>query len=310
MEAVTAARINPHPLPRYRSSSDLLQHMQTSDSEIFEDADAVVAEFDKVADKESDFDDNLARALLFWGLMTPELGRDWYDSTFGDPRVLLDCLRAVDLVTPDVGVEWYVERFRNEELRIALNDAGLLKGCSREWIADHFKRPEDMISCLRDAGLLTAEPGVEWYADKIGRRPSGRPMYSALGWRDWLDIALFEAGLRDSIPEGSVRWYAASLKGEALLDAITEAGLLKEVGLAWLCARLGRSSKLTVKAMRASGMWDKKSPKVVMRCLDGEALEEYMQDKGLDEHDLEDATRNCTSSYWVRGTDGGRGGED
>lgn len=488
---VTAARRNPPPLPRYRSSSDLLEHMQTSESERFDDADAIVAEFEKVAYKESDFEDNLARALLFWGLMNPELGRDWYDATFGKKsRVLLDCLKAVEMLTPEVGIEWYAERFKSEELREALNEAGLMKGCTREWIAENFPRVEVMVSCLRDAGLLTADPGLEWYLDKIGRRyepelllsvlketglakdldletcvtkfkgssatlysaleacgqllpdhgrdwyvdhfsrhwlsesraspyfsmamhaagllktfedpgseeaqaerdwyaktleynPTdlyrclkacglvtsdpgaewyvknvrqcepfvaclrdaglltaeqgvewyetamntvgylwdrgtidresscgrGFPIYGALSWKDWLDMALFEAGLCDGIPEGSVRWYAASLKGEALLDAITEAGLLKEVGLAWLCARFGRSSKLTVKAMRASGMWDRKYEDVVMRYLDGEALEEYMQDKGLDEYDLEDATRNCTSSYWVRGTDGGKGGD-
>jgi hypothetical protein len=488
---VTAARRNPPPLPRYRSSSYLLEHMQTSESERFDDADAVVAEFDKVAYKESDFEDNLARALLFWGLMSPELGRDWYDATFGKKSlVLLDCLKAVEMLTSEVGVEWYAERFKSEELREALNEAGLMKGCTREWIAEHFPRVEVMVSCLRDAGLLTADPGLEWYIDKIGKRHEpelllsvlketglakdldletcvkhlyglptlyealeacgqlrpehdrdwyvdhfgkrwhneedkdhayfsmamqaagllkvvddpgsdeardvrewfakvlehnpmdlyrclkacglvtadpgadwyvdhvkrcepfvaclrdaglltpdrgeewyrkamqgvgfhetgsffrdsscgrGFPIYGALTWKDWLDMALFEAGLRDGIPEGTVRWYAASLKGEALLDAITEAGLLNEVGLAWLCARFGRSSKLTVKAMRASGMWDNKYKDVVMRYLDGEALEEYMQDKGLDEYDLEDATRNCTSSYWVRGTDGGDGGRD
>jgi hypothetical protein len=487
---VTAARRNPPPLPQYRSSSDLLEHMKTS--ERFDDADAVVAEFEKVAYKESDFEDNLARALLFWGLMNPEIGRDWYDSTFGkNSRVLLDCLKAVELVTADVGVEWYAERFKSEELREALNEAGLMKGCTREWIVEHFKRVEVMVSCLRDAGLLTADPGIEWYVDKIGvrRKPElllevlketglaknmdletcvkqfrgapatlysamescgqllpdhgrdwyvehfasrnrfgvsketehfcvamqaaglmktfddpdsedahaerewfakvlqfnddelyrclkacglvtkdpgadwyvknvqrcepfvaclrdaglltaelgeewyetamksvgymwdngtidrdsscgrGFPIYGALSWKDWLDMALFEAGLRDGIPEGSVRWYAASLKGEALLDAITEAGLLKDVGLAWVCARFGRSSKLTVKAMKTSGMWDKKYEDVVMRYLDGEALEEFMKDKGLDEYDLEDATRNCTSSYWVRGTDGGKGSD-
>lgn len=484
---VTAARRNPPPLPQYRSSSDLFEHMKT---ELFDDADAVVAEFEKVAYKETDFEDNLARALLFWGLMTPELGRDWYDKTFGkNSRVFLDCLKATDLVSADVGVEWYVERFKSEELREALNEAGLMKGRTREWIAEHFKRTEVMVSSLRDAGLLTAEPGIQWYVVNIGedwepellfnvlketglakdldldtcvkqfpgslntlyaalescgqlRAENGRdwyvdhfgkrwlneededhayfsmamqaagllkivddpgsdaaqaerdwfakvlqhnpmdmyrclkacglvtadpgadwyvkhvrrcepfvaclrdaglltpdrgeewygkamksvgffekgsffrdsscgrgfPIYGALSCEDWLDMAMFEAGLRDGIPEGSVRWYAASLKGEALLDAITEAGLLKEVGLAWLCARFGRSSKLTVKAMRASGMWDKKDRDVVMRYLDGEALEEYMKDKGLDEYDLEDATRNCTSSYWVRGTDGGYGG--
>jgi hypothetical protein len=486
---VTTVHRNPPPSPRYRSSSDLLEHMK---SERFDDADAVVAEFDKVAYKESDFEDNLARALLFWGLMTPELGRDWYDATFGkNSRVLLDCLRVVDLLSPDVGVEWYVERFKSEELREALRDSGLLKGCEREWIVGHFKRVEVMVACLRDAGLLTAEPGISWYVDAIGKKwepellfdvlketglskdldlrtcleqfsgaratlfsalescgqlvpehgrdwyvehfgrhslmdamhtpffskamqasglfkviddpgseeaqaerdwfakvlehdPSdlyrclkasglvtadpgadwyvknvrkcepflaclrdaglltadrgaewyanamksvgclwdrgtihresscgrGFPIYGALSWKDWLDMALFQAGLRDGIPEGSLRWYAASLKGEALLDAITEAGLLKGAGLSWMCAHFGRSSPLTVTAMRASGIWDSKYEDVVMRYLDGEALEEYMKDKGLDEYDLEVATQNCTSSYWVRGTDGERGSEE
>lgn len=149
------------------------------------------------------------------GLLTGDRGRDWYVEHFGcfaNNVPFLDALRISGLLTADCGRDWYAEHFGGRLLVNALEESGLLTAeCGREWYARHF-HGDDLQTALEKAGLLTPDCGRDWYA----RHFEGWGLYSVLDEADLLT------------PECGRDWYVDHL-GEVAYFALETAGLLTDL---------------------------------------------------------------------------------
>ena len=98
-----------------------------------------------------------------------------------EPCMLLCVLEREGLLTADVGACWYAQRFPQPYLRLALEMTGLLATVDRDWYAE-YTDPDLLVTVLEREGLLTTEPGREWYVRNVD------PIY--------LPLALTKAGFQ------------------------------------------------------------------------------------------------------------------
>lgn len=110
--------------------------------------------------------------------------------------------------------------------------------------------------------------------------------------------SLYDAGHLTKQDVSPLEYLLASLDGDELVDALIETGLIKTVGMGWMCTVFGRDSLLTVKAMKGKGIWETKHPMDVTRYLTGDAIDLYRQEVA-DESENE-AKENYASEYHCR----------
>lgn len=83
----------------------------------------------------------------------------------GVSHLQLAHLRDRGLLTAEPGRDWYAAHFAERTLLEALTEAGLIDGCTREWIVRVFRVCSSVRSnALERARLLTQECGRDWYA--------------------------------------------------------------------------------------------------------------------------------------------------
>jgi hypothetical protein len=93
------------------------------------------------------------------GLMSADLGIDWFDHRFGGVD-LVKVLRHVGLLTAAPGRDWYAERFEGATLFNVLQETGLLTAdAGRDWYAEHFEG-DQLVQVLRLSG--TAADDMLW----------------------------------------------------------------------------------------------------------------------------------------------------
>jgi hypothetical protein len=155
------------------------------------------------------------------------------------------------------GLQWYVDYFRNVDILDILKDLGLVVGSERELLATMFHGfPRGLMNALRNHGLLTSEPGRDWYlqACSSGEYIDSGTLYFALKdaslltadagheWygralgadKEFLYRTLEECSLFTAAPGRD--WYVEHFAhdGGKLLEALDLAGLrTAEPGLQW-----------------------------------------------------------------------------
>lgn len=242
----------------------------------------------------------LLDALRETGELTAEPGKDWYAAAFLRGREYNDdgkawrCKFVEALIESgliaDCDAEWLGAKLNwSDSLLPALRTAGVLTSVKdREYFFGKFRLSRDLLEALRESGLLTPECGRKWYRDAFNRtcadggwREStcrrGICVRDDMGNRDYADKAIFEAGLYPKESPPSRRYLSAAFEGEALFDALVEHGHMNDHrGLTWYTARF--KGDLLVRAMKASGLWDKAGSKWCVRHLTGAQQAQYCQE--------------------------------
>lgn len=251
--------------------------------------------------KENAYDPaSLLDALREHGALTAEPGKDWYASAFvrgecyGDDgkawrSKLVEALIETGLIA-DCDADWLGAKLkRSPSLLPALRTAGVLTSIEdREYFVGKFWLSRELLEALRESGLLTPECGRKWYRDAFHRTTSdggwrestcrrGISVCDDMWSRDYADKAIFEAGLYPKESPPSRRYLSAAFEGEALFDALVEHGHMNDHrGLTWYTARF--KGDLLVRAMKASGLWNKASPRWCVRHLTGAQQAQYCEE--------------------------------
>jgi hypothetical protein len=241
-------------------------------------------------------------ALREAGQLTAEPGKDWYAAAFlrgkeyDDEGKTWRCKFVEALIETgliaDCDAEWLGSKLNwSDSLLPALRTAGVLTSIKdRDFFVRKFHLSRDLLDALRESGLLTPECGRKWYRDAFsktcadgGWRKStcrrGISVCDDMDARDYADKAIFEAGLYPKESPPSRRYLSAAFEGEALFDALVEHGHMNDHrGLTWYTARF--KGDLLVRAMKASGLWDKAGRKWCVRHLTGAQQAQYCEEHG------------------------------
>lgn len=244
----------------------------------------------------------LLDALRESGELTAEPGKEWYADAFlrGQGHddegkawrsKFVEALIESGLIA-DCDAEWLGAKLNwSDSLLPALRTAGVLTSIKdRGYFVGKFHLSSDLLDALRESGMLTPECGRKWYYDTFyrtcadgGWRDSncrrGICVCDDMGSRDYADKAIFEAGLYPKESPPSRRYLSAAFEGEALFDALVEHGHMNDHrGLTWYTARF--KGDLLVRAMKASGLWNKAGAKWCVRHLTGAQQRQYCEEHG------------------------------
>jgi hypothetical protein len=205
--------------------------------------------------------------------------------------------KGFGLLSKDLGMDWYTQRLR-------------------------FSHAGYFTDAIREAGLLSASLGKQWFKDTYGGKSGDRfcTLFDRTRGKEWvsqigrgfelsvgndseyyMNRALYEVGLLDESDVTRIEFLESKYVGEQLHEHMMTEDLYKDVGMSWMCSRYGRNSMLVVSAMKAKGIWDTKAYKNVVRYLRGDALYTYC---GQTEEDVCEEWANYASSYQLRGSDG------
>lgn len=250
--------------------------------------------------------DHLVACLRHAGLLTPECGRDWYAKALGKGwcgETLIGVLRETGLLNADAGEEWYTSILWGESLFVCLKESGLLGRRDFDWyvstFANYGKNADPMFSemvssgilegvsrdrlvaafkskwlfrALSKCGLLTMEPGPEWYVDafsddygniktkhvyeswkRAGFLAPGtgidREMLAKVLDKDELIKALDDTGLLTT--DVSMDWYDDLFSGRRLFDVLCRSGHLhSRTDFKWCVSAFGRNPRLWYECAR------------------------------------------------------------